>query len=87
MHVQPQNVQRLDNLDANRSDGGRVTTICSGAGRCKHAELLAIANHAEGSVHHVTIRVEAHRQAEIYRAIGGVTVEEVSVVVIGVGRG
>ena len=80
----PQQPQGLDDLDRDGTDGGGA--VARATGRGVHGHLLAVDDHAERAVDHLAVRVEPERHAEDERAVGGGAVEEVAVVVVGVGR-
>ena len=77
-------VHRLDDVDSDRAETRRVATVGRCALRGEHADLLAVADHAEGRVGDVPIRIETHRQSEVDRAVALVPVEEVPVVEVDV---
>ncbi len=90
-HDDAQCVQRFEHLDANGSDLVRVGTVRWSATRCVHTDLAGIDratvdDDAERRVGDVAVRVEAHRQREEETGVLRVAVEEVSVVVVDVGR-
>ena len=84
--AQPQHVERLDDLDRERSHRHRHA-LHPQFGTGMDAMLHTVADHGEMRVDDVEMRVDPQRGGEEAAAIGGITVEEIAVVEIAVGAG
>ena len=78
-HAQAQRAQRLDHLDRDRADA-RLAALERREARGVHGELPPVCEHAEGSIHHAAVGIEAERRAEEQAAVLREAVEEVPVV-------
>ena len=78
-------LHRIDDVDVDRPEVRRVAPVGWGSLRREHADLLAVVDHAERRVGDVAVRVQAHGDSEVRRAVAVVPVEEVAVVEVDVG--
>ena len=89
--LESERVERLDHLDLDRSDLVGVGSIGRRPPRGVHVDLptvdaSTVDHHAERRVADVAVRVQPHRGGEVQAGVAGVSVEEVAVVVVQVGR-